>query len=77
MKVRNKFWCWIGILILFVLLVSYFWKVEVESGVNFVVEDRLLGILIFHNAFVLGLYVLVAIFIILSSIRKVRLRFTG
>ncbi len=55
-----------GIIIIF-LAFSYFIPVEVESGANYVIEDSLLGIIIFHNSIVLILYLATALFLILKG----------
>ena len=58
---------WSGIAILIVLVVGYFVKVRVDSGVNFIYLDSLLGIMIFHNPFILGLYILGAVVLIVKG----------
>lgn len=60
----------VGFGILLVLAVSYFIKIEVDSGSNFVVNDSLLGIVIFHNPFVLGLYVLIGGYFLIMDLKK-------
>jgi len=68
---KKKISFWIGISILVFLLVSYFIKFQVDSGSNYTTLDSLLGILIFHNIFVLLLYVLIVVVLIFKSKIKV------
>ena len=60
---------WIGIGLLFFFFLAYFVPIPVDSGSNYYVLDTLLGILIFHNAFILGFYILVAAILGVSGIR--------
>jgi len=53
----------LGLIIIF-LAVSYFIKIKAESGGNYYVEDSLLGIIIFHNPLILGIYILIGICLI-------------
>ena len=53
-----------GVFIVLTLIVSYFIKINVDSGGNYTINERALGILIFHNPFILALYILVAIVLI-------------
>lgn len=65
---------WIGIFILFLMGISYFISFPVDSGANYVVEDRLLGLLVFHNGFVLILYIAIALFLMLvGTFLKIRI----
>jgi hypothetical protein len=59
-----------GIIILIFLFTSYFIKVEVDSGANFIIEDSILGIIIFHNILFLGIYVMCGIFLILIGLSR-------
>lgn len=59
-----------GIVILLVLIGFYFIKIESDSGINFQTYDTLLGVIIFHNFFVLMLYVLIALLLIVTGISK-------
>lgn len=68
MKFNQNFF--LGISILFILIISYFVKIEADEGINFIVQDTLLGILIFHNPFILALYILGIIFLIVSGLEK-------
>lgn len=67
MKVKNKKYFGIGIGILSFLILSYFIKIPIESGETYIVTDTLLGILIFHNLYILIIYSLIAIFFIYES----------
>lgn len=68
MKFNQNFF--IGISILLILIISYFVKIETDEGINFIVQDTLLGILIFHNPFILALYILGIIVLIVSGLEK-------
>ena len=65
MKVKSKKYIGIGIVVF--LILPYFIKIPIESGETYVVTDSLLGILIFHNLYILIIYSLVAIFFIYKS----------
>jgi len=54
----------LGLTWIFILILSYFIKINVESGSNYNVEDRILYIIIFHNPYVLGIYLLLAIILL-------------
>ena len=58
----------VGILLVVFLAISYLIKIQVDSGANFTTYDSLLGIIIFHNIFVLGFYVLIALIMIVLGI---------
>lgn len=72
MKVMNKFRFYLGISIVFILIVGYFLRIEVDSGANYTVTDTLLGIIIFHNFFVFVLYLLIAGFFVFTGVKKLR-----
>ncbi len=64
---------YIGVGILLFLVIAYFIPVfyeEVEQGAMINVESLLLGEIIFHNPFVLGLYFLIAIFFIVQGVKN-------
>lgn len=64
MKKQNnssKLYLITGIAIVLILTASYFIKINVDSGSNYLTSDSLLGIIIFHNPFILALYVLIAV----------------
>ena len=69
MKVISHLKFWAGIGIILIVFLSYFVKISVDSGTNYVVESSLLGTLIFHNAFILGLYILVSVSLIISGLQ--------
>lgn len=61
---ENKLLLWSGLIIIFVLVGSYFVKINIEKGVNYNVKSSLLGIIIFYNPLILGIYLLIAISLI-------------
>lgn len=63
----------IGIVIIFLIVVSYFVTFTVDSGANFETKDRLLGIIIFHNPFILAIYVIISIILIMNKSGEKRL----
>lgn len=65
---RGRFWA--GVTIVLVLIASYFVKFRIDSGANYELHDSLLGIVIFHNPFILGLYVLIATVLIFNGLKK-------
>jgi uncharacterized membrane protein len=69
MKIKNKKYFGIGIGALIFLILSYFIKIPIESGTNYLITDSLLGILIFHNLYILIIYSLIAIFLIWKSLK--------
>ena len=69
MKTRKGFLT-TGFLIILFLFVSWFIPV-LDEGSNYVIEDSLLGIIIFHNLFVLLGYILVAIIFVLLGLKKI------
>lgn len=73
MKLVNKLRFTIGLGIIVFLLFSYFFRIEIESGANYVITDTLLGIIIFHSFFVLVLYILIAAFFIFTGVRNIKL----
>ncbi len=70
MKIGNKTCFWLGISALVIMIVAYFIPINVDSGSNYVVVDSILGILIFHNAFILGLYLLGTAVLIYIGLRR-------
>jgi hypothetical protein len=72
MKLVSKFRFFTGLFIPFVLFLSYFIRYNSEYGNNYVVEDSLFGVLIFHNAYILALYLTISIILIITGVRKVR-----
>lgn len=63
----KKNYLYSGIFILIVLFVSYFIRISNYSVDGIIRNDTLLGIIIFHNPFILGLYVLAAVALIFSG----------
>jgi hypothetical protein len=75
MKISKKWFFWIGIGLLILLPVSYFIKFKIESGADYILYDSLLGIIIFHNPFILGLYALIVISFIVAGLKNSFIRF--
>ena len=69
MKIRNKKRFGIGIGTLSFLILAYFIKIPIESGANYLITDSLLGLLIFHNLYILITYSLIAIVLIWKSLK--------
>ena len=65
---KNYFFAGLGIILLMFFL--YLIKIDVDSGANYIIKDSMLGIIIFHNPFILGLYILAAITLIVKGISK-------
>ena len=64
---KNRAYLMAGILILIILTISYFINIDIEKGANYIVETSLLGILIFYNPFILGIYVFIAMILIAKA----------
>ncbi len=58
----------IGLGIIALLIISYFIPITTDKGLNYIINDSLLGIIIFHNPFVLGLYILIGVIFIWRGI---------
>ena len=71
-KIRNRLCFFGGITVIVLLIISYFIKVKIGSGFNYIAYTPLLGILIIHNPFILALYILIAVFLIFYGIRRVK-----
>ena len=61
-----------GMSLAFILL-AYFIPLIVEEGDNYLVHDTLLGMLIFHNLWLLALYIIIGIALIWFGLR-IRIR---
>lgn len=70
MKITNLSMFLIGIFVLAFLFIGYFVPIKIEEGSNFIIEDSLLGIMIFHNPFILAVYILIAVFLIVKGVKK-------
>jgi hypothetical protein len=70
MEIKRKWLLWAGGVLGLFIFASYFIKFEVEGGGNYVVQDRLLGILIFHNWIVLAVYILIVTFLLIIGGRS-------
>ena len=73
MKIKNQKIFYLGIIILIGLTLSYFVKINVDSGANYVTKDNLLGILIFHNLFVFIIYLLISLLLVFLSMKKIKI----
>jgi len=71
-KIFSKLRFFVGILILIFLLVSYFIKFEAEVGSNYLIIDNILGVIIFHNFFIFSFYILLAAFLILTGLKRIK-----
>ena len=70
MKIHRRGVFWTGVVIFIILLSGYFIKVELESGYNYSTQDSILGVLIFHNPFILAIYVLILVVLIVKGLSK-------
>ncbi|MDO8509188.1 MAG: hypothetical protein Q7S27_05905 [Nanoarchaeota archaeon] len=64
---NRKISLYLGIAIILILAVSYFIKINVEQGSNYIVNSPLLALIIFHNPFILAFYILIAVVLIFRS----------
>ena len=69
-EVKKKILTISGILVPILLAISYFIKINVESGANYATKTSLLGYIIFYNPFILGIYVLIAIYLVYLGNRR-------
>lgn len=74
MKLASKLRFFLGIAILVILALFYFIEIEVERGIDYVTFDTLLGIIIFHNVFVFAFYILIGVLLVITGIKKIRLK---
>lgn len=71
MKVNYNSWHFLtGASIILILIISYFIKIPVSSGPDYISYSRILGVIIFYNPFILGIYILLAVILILKAIKK-------
>jgi len=68
MKLNWKINTGIGILVF--LLVAYFIKIPTEKGITYVVNTKLLSILIFYNPWILIAYILIALFFLFLGLKS-------
>jgi len=73
MRFASKVRFYSGVFFVLFLFVSYFIKLEVDAGVNYIEFDSLLGVLIFHNLFVFAFYLLIAFMLIVAGIRRIKI----
>jgi len=69
-KIERKGYFWSGIAILALLILTYIVKFPADAGSNFITYDSLLGIIIFHNPFILAVYLIIAIKLIMNGLKK-------
>ncbi|MEK6888539.1 MAG: hypothetical protein AABW80_00340 [Nanoarchaeota archaeon] len=62
-----------GILILILLIISFFVRFDVQVSENKIINDSLLGILIFHSPIILTFYIILAIYLIIRALWKIKL----
>ncbi len=70
MKIKRAGVFWTGITILVILIIIYFIKFQSDYGSNYTIQDSLLGIIIFHNPFILALYLLIAVVLIVKGLKN-------
>ncbi|MDO8460262.1 MAG: hypothetical protein Q7S74_04085 [Nanoarchaeota archaeon] len=70
LKMQNKVYFWLGIGLLVFLILAYFIKVPVESGQEYYEVSSNIGIIIFYNHFIIGIYILIGIVLIVLGLRK-------
>ncbi|HVY01359.1 MAG TPA: hypothetical protein VHA12_01185 [Candidatus Nanoarchaeia archaeon] len=68
MKIQNKKLFYSVIIISLLLFISSFIEINLEQGANYSVVDSLLGIIIFHNVYVLSSIILILSLMIAKSI---------
>ena len=75
MKLASKPKFLTGIIIIIILILSYFININTyaEAGSNYETADKLLGILIFHNPIVLLVYLIAISILIVTGIKKIML----
>ncbi|OIO41989.1 hypothetical protein COU62_02395 [Candidatus Pacearchaeota archaeon CG10_big_fil_rev_8_21_14_0_10_35_219] len=66
---KPKYPFYIGIAILAILLVTYFIKIQTESGQNYIIKTKLLSLLIFYNPVILTIYIIIAFILIWFGIK--------
>ncbi len=65
---KRRVYFWLGILTFALLIGSYFIKLNLENGGNYIIKTSLLGILIFNNPFILAFYVLIGVILIVKGL---------
>ncbi len=69
-KRTNSIYLFSGIFILVFLGISYFINIDIETGANYLTQSSLLGYIIFYNPFILGIYILIAIYLMFLGKKK-------
>ncbi|PIN89926.1 hypothetical protein COU60_02430 [Candidatus Pacearchaeota archaeon CG10_big_fil_rev_8_21_14_0_10_34_76] len=67
---KQKLYLYFGIGIFLALTFSYFIKIPLNSGSNYVTTTSILGLLMFYNPFILGAYIVIATILIYNGIKK-------
>lgn len=67
---KPRTYLYIGIAILSILLISFFIKIPIDSGANYITVSPLLGIIIFNSPIVLAAYIAIALFFIYKAFGK-------
>lgn len=67
---KRNYFLWLGAAVLLFLIISYFIKINIEQGANYIIKSSLLGVLIFNNPFVLGIYILISVIFIVKGFKK-------
>jgi hypothetical protein len=73
MKIKTHYF-YAGIIVLTFLGVSYFISFNVDTGNNYETYDSLLGIIIFHNPFILCLYILFSAVLIYNGLKSRKMK---
>ncbi len=68
--ISNHAFFWVGIAIFAILIICYFINISVDTGSNYLTYDTLLGIIIFHNPFILGIFILIGAVFVYLGLRK-------
>lgn len=74
MGVASKIRFYSGLIIIIILVISYFIKINVDSGSNYQITDTLLGILIFHNISILFAYLMISAILLIIGIKNIRIK---
>ena len=72
MKIASKPKFYVGIIIAAILIISYFIKINIDTGSNYETTDSILGIIIFHNLIILLIYIAIAVILTAIGIKKIQ-----
>lgn len=73
LRIRNKLSFWSGIFLGIFLFISYFVKIQIGSGANYVIKSSLLSILIFRSPFVLAIYGIIVLGLVVFGLMKIKI----